>query len=569
MDQIKKLLASLSVRQRIYIVAAAVLVIAGIVAFTNYRSERDFRPLYTGMAPEDAAAVVQKLRESGVEFRLAENGTGVMVPSARVAELRLQMAGAGLPKTGRVGFELFDKTNFGATDFAEHINYRRAVEGELERSVMALAEVEQARVHVTFPKDSVFLESREPAKASIMVKLRRGAKLAPANVTAICHLVASAVEGLNPESISVVDMNGNLLSRPRKNGLDAEEASEAGLEYRRQIEKDLVAKIAATLDPLLGPEKFRAGASVECDFSGGEQSEETFDPARSVMVSSQKTEDVSGTNLASGVPGTASALPRPTSRPGASGAGTTRRTESIAYQSSRLVRRVKLPQGTVKRMSVAVLLDQNVRWEGAGAEARRIIEPPPPERVKAIRDIVAAATGLIPDRGDQLIVESLPFESTLTAEPAPAPPPPASPAPPFALPPWLEQALRQKNPVLLAAAAGAVLLFVLAGAFLAFRARRKRRRVELAQQQEVAAAKPVAELAGPEDVAAAEQELEAQLAEQQAAHHRMELESLRSLKLPPVATKKAEVLTKHLVESAKKDPTAAAQILRTWLYDVD
>ncbi len=134
------------------------------------------------MSPEDAAAVVQKLRESGTEFRLAENGTGVLVPSARVAELRLQMAGAGLPKTGRVGFELFDKTNFGATDFAEHINYRRAVEGELERSVMALAEVEQARVHVTFPKDSVFLESRQPAKASIMVKLRPGAKLAPANV---------------------------------------------------------------------------------------------------------------------------------------------------------------------------------------------------------------------------------------------------------------------------------------------------------------------------------------------------------------------------------------------------
>jgi flagellar M-ring protein FliF len=285
------------------------------------------------------------------------------------------------------------------------------------------------------------------------------------------------------------------------------------------------------------------------------------------MVSSQKTEDASGTNLASGVPGTASALPRPTSRPGASGAGTTRRTESIAYQTSRLVRRVKLPQGTVKRMSVAVLLDHNVRWEGAGAKAKRIIEAPAPERVKAIRDLVAAATGLTPERGDQLIVESLPFESTLTAEPLPAPSPAAPPPAPFALPPWLEQLLRQKNPVLLGAAAGAALLFVFAAAFLVFRARKKRRHVEVAKA--VAGAKPIPELASPEDVAAAEQQLEAKLAEQQAMKSRMELEALRSLKLPPIATKKAEVLTKHLVESAKKDPTVTAQIMRTWLYDAD
>jgi flagellar M-ring protein FliF len=567
MDQIKKLIASLSLRQRIYIAAATVLVIAALVAFTNWRRERDFRPLYSAMSPEDAAAVVQKLHESGTEYRLAENGTGILVPSARVAELRLQMAGAGLPKTGRVGFELFDKTNFGATDFAEQVNYHRAVEGELERSVMALAEVEQARVHVTFPKDSVFLESRQPAKASIMVKLRPGAKLSPANVTAVCHLVASAVEGLSPESISLLDMDGNLLSRPRRDTTDGEQPSEAALEYRKQIEKDLVMKINSTLDPLLGPEKFRAGVSVECDFAGGEQSEETFDPSRSVMVSSEKTEDVNGTSLASGVPGTASALPRPTSRPGASGAGATRRTESIAYQTSRLVRKTRLPQGALKRMSVAVLLDQNVHWEGAGEQAKRIIEPPSPERIKAIRDLVAAATGLIPDRGDQLIVESLPFESTLSAGRPASPPPAVRPAAPFALTKWIEQLVRRKDLALSAAAAGAVLLVLLAVAYLAFQTKRKRQRVELAASVE--GGQQVPELASPEDVENAEQQLEAKLAEQQALKHRMELEALRSIKLPAVATKKAEVLAKHLVETAKKDPVATAQILRTWLYDMD
>ncbi|MGA2324807.1 MAG: flagellar basal-body MS-ring/collar protein FliF [Bryobacteraceae bacterium] len=565
MAQIKNLIASLSVRQRIYIIAAVVLVIGSLYAFTSWKREQDFRPLYSGLAPEDGNAVVQKLRETGAEYRLNDTGTAVLVPSARVAELRLQMAGAGLPKSGRVGFELFDKSNFGVTDFTERINYRRAIEGELERSVMALAEVEQARVHVTFPKDSVFLDARQPAKASVLVKLRPAARLSPANVLAVCHLVASAVEGLAPEAVSVLDMNGNLLSRPRRSStLDGEEPSEASLDYRRQIEKDLVAKVTATLDPLLGPEKFRAGASVECDFTGGEQSEETYDPTRSVMASAQKTEDISGANLASGVPGTASSLPRPTSRPGSSGTGMTRRTENIAYQSSRLVRRTRLPQGTVKRMSLAVLLDQNARWEGAGLQAKRIIEPPAPETMKVIRDLVAAATGLNTGRGDQLIVESLPFEATLSAEQPGMPSGPAAPAP-AAPQTWLEQLMHQKNPILLGAVGGIVLLLLALLAFLFFALRRKRRAIGLATA--VGAGRGIPALEAGATAEQVEQQLESRLAEQQVLKHQMDAQTLESIKLPAVSSKKSEVLAKHLVETTKKDPTAAAQILRTWLYD--
>src|SRR5215472_1772742 len=244
----RKLLASLSLRQRITIVVAAVLAGAGLFALVRWRREADFRPLFTEMAAEDAGAVVQKLKEAGVPYRLSENGATVMVPSDRIAEWRLGMAAAGLPKSGRIGFELFDKTNFGATEFTEHINYRRALEGELERSVMALAEVEQARVHLTFPKDSVFLEARQPAKGSVMVKLRPGARLEPPNVLAICHLVASAVEGLAPEAVSVLDTRGNLLSRPHHSlSPDMPEPSDGLLEYRQKIEADLLAKINSTL----------------------------------------------------------------------------------------------------------------------------------------------------------------------------------------------------------------------------------------------------------------------------------------------------------------------------------
>ncbi len=565
MSQLKALIASLSLRQRILILAAAVLVAGGMMAFTRWRHEQDFRPLFTNMPPEDAAAVVQKLRESGTEFRLSENGTTVLAPSERAAELRLQMASAGLPKNGRAGFELFDRTNFGVTDFAEHINFRRALEGELERSVMALSEVESARVHLTFAKDSVFLESQHPAKASVLVKLKPGARLAPANVLAVCHLVASAVEGLAPEAVSLLDMNGNLLNRPRAASPDGEQNSEAALDYKQHVEKDLLAKINTTLEAVTGPEKYRAGVSVDCDFSGGEQTEEAFDPARSVMTSSQKTEDVSGANSASGVPGTASVLPRPSSRPGSGGLGMTRRTESINYQTSRTVRRVRLPEGAVKRISAAVLLDYTLRWEGTGPKAKRILEPPSPERLKAVRDLVAGAIGLDSARGDQLILETIPFEQTLAIEPPPAPAAPGKPAPGLVvLPPWLQRIADQKSVVPGAAAAGALLL-----ALIYWLIRRKRRPGDVGMLGALAGRQTGEIGAAPSPVDAAQRELETRLAEQQAAKQRLEAEALSSLKLPPPKTKKTEVLTKHIAESVKKDPTGAAQILRTWLNDME
>jgi flagellar M-ring protein FliF len=545
MDQLRKLYASLTLKQRISVLLAAVVAIGSLVSLSRWNKERDFTPLYTGLSQEDAAAVLAKVRESGSEFRLSENGSSVLAPSARAAELRLQLAAAGIPKSGRIGFELFDRNNFGSSDFTEQINYHRALEGELERSVMALAEVEQARVHLTFAKESLFLDSRQPAKASVLVKLRPGAHLSPQNVAAICQLTSSAVEGLAAESVSVVDMRGNLLSRPRRQGSpDSPEPDEAMLDYRQKIERDLLAKIAGTLEPVVGPDKFRAGVSVECDFSSGEQSEESFDPSKSVMVSSQKTEDISGTNSASGVPGTASNLPRPTSRPGAGGSSTTRRTESVAYQSSRTVRRTRLPQGTVKRLSVSILLDQNP------VKGKRPPEPPSPEKLKSIRELVAGAIGFSTERGDQLVIESLPFELAPVAEPMPA----APPAPVTGLPPWLEKALKNRTAVLIGAGAALLLVAVLGFAVL----RSRKRKQSVAVQPQLPAGSSSAEFA---------QQVEAQLAEQAALKHRQETEALNALKMPAVTTKKAEILSKHIAEEAKKDSVVMAQVLRTWINE--
>ncbi|MGB7760576.1 MAG: flagellar basal-body MS-ring/collar protein FliF [Bryobacteraceae bacterium] len=564
----KSVFANLTLRQRVTIGLIVMAVAAGLYALVHWQKEADFKPLYTGLAPEDAGAIVQKLKESGVEYRLPESGGVVMVPSSRLAELRLAMATAGLPRSGRIGFELFDKANLGATEFTEHVNYRRALEGELERSVICLAEVEQARVHITFPKESVFLDSQEPAKASVLVKIRPGAHLATENVQAINHLVASAVEGLAPDAVSVLDMNGNLLGRPKAaGGLEGPESSEAALEYRHKVEADLLAKIASTLEPLLGAGKYRAGVSVECDFTAGEQSEELYDPARSVMLTSQRSEDNSGSAAAAGMPGTPSTLPRPTPRP-ASGAGrNTRVTENITYQASRTVKKTRLPAGTVRKMSLAVLVDHELSWQRDKNGYQRILVPPSADKLKVVRDLVTGVTGFNAERGDQITIESLPFESTLTLEPPQpqAPAPPAKPAGPLGLP---------LDPKTLSIAAGAALGLVLLGFLAALLLRGKNRapRGKVDLRQALPGGTEGGEPAAPGIAAPGsnvEQQIESRLAERDAMQQKMEAQALNALNLKPVITKTAEVLAKHLREKIKQDPETPAQVLRTWIREED
>lgn len=573
MEQIQRLFAGLTLRQKISIAIAILVVVGGLTYGQRWNKERDLRPLFTNLAAEDSGAIVEKLKAANVEYTVADNGS-IMVPSARVAELRLEMAAGGLPRTGRLGFEIFDKTNLGTTDFAEHVNYRRAIEGELERSVMALAAVERARVHVTFAKDSVFLDNRQPAKASVLVKLKLGSRLTPQNVTAIQHLTASAVEGLSPDAISVVDMDGTLLSKPRRDPDSDTAASGAMAEYRQALEKEYLTKIKATLDPLLGPEKYRTGVSLDCDFTSGEQSEESFDPTRSVMVTSQKTEDASGISSPSGVPGTASSLPRPVPRGGSSGGGVSRKTENVSYQTSRVVKHLKLPQGMLKRISISVLVDQSIRWEGTGPKAKRVLEPPAPEKLKVVRDVLAGVVGFQQDRGDLILVETLPFEATLTSPP-PDETPKATPAPPPAfgipLPAWFTPLLGTAPAPVWIGAGACLLIVVLLIIFLLMRKlmRRGSPRGTL-QDSRTALADPASngsrQISPGAQKSAFEEKASSVMAANQLERDRLDREALASLQLPP-QTKKAEVLKKVIAEQAQKDPAAIAQLLRTWITD--
>lgn len=582
--QIRELYLRLSLRQRLAIGGAAAAILLLLAGLVHWQTERNFRPLFTKLSAEEAGPVLERLKESGAEIRLADGGTTIKVPAERVDELRIQLASAGLPKSGRMGFELFDRANFGASEFAEQVNYHRAMEGELERSIVTIREVETARVHITQPRQRLFLENRQPAKASVLVRLRPGAELARGNVQAIEHLVASAVEGLLPENVSVLDMRGTLLSRARTDPESGDGSNAALLAYREKMERGLSDKIRATLEPLLGADGFRAVVSLDCDLASGDQSEERFDPASSVMTVSQRSEEGTGQPVAGGIPGTPSNLPRPNGRPLSGSAGTAyRKSESTSYQTSRVVRRIQFPHGQVKRLSASVLLDHVVRTEGR----RRVVEPPAPERVRAIRDLVAATIGFQQERGDQLIVEALPFEAT-RLESAPALPAKPATRPRLVLPEffpgWLRMPLEGHlnwlldqpwMPAALLGLVSAALALLAAG--LRRITRRLRRKslpsasqagggIKVSQGPELEAGPEAALLeVGDGEGLGGPRSLEEQIRERDQLQEQLTRAAIEQLEIPKAEVRRSEVLSRHVAETAVKNPEAVANLMRSWM----
>src|SRR4029077_20492793 len=358
-----------------------------------------FQTLYADLDPQEAQGIVQKLQDQKVPYELAPDGRTVKVASDKLAEVRIQLASQGLPESGRIGFEIFDRTNFGLTNFQEQVNYQRALEGELARSIMTLAEVEAARVHLVLAKESLFQSSDDQTKASVILKLKDGRTLTQSAAQGIVSVVASSVKGLTPEKVVLIDYRGKILSRNESgdSGLSAQQ-----LDARGRLETELSNKIVQILEPAVGQGKVRPQVSVVMNFQQVEETVEQYDPQGSVVRSEQKQQERVSTDERNGgvALGAAAGFAVPTdSLSGTTGSDVLKQNETINYEVSKAVRHVVNPVGKVERMSVAVVIDNFTKTTIDNSSKQEVVqEPRSSEEMNKYRELVAAAIGFNPDR---------------------------------------------------------------------------------------------------------------------------------------------------------------------------
>lgn len=420
-DQMVSIAKGLSVAQKIIGVLVVALVIGGLSALTAVDTTMDHKILFSGLSQEDAGEVVAKLQEQRIPYKLSESGTAILVPAAMVYETRLSLAGEGLPRGGGVGFEIFDETKLGTTDYVQRLNYQRALQGELARTIRQFQQILEARVHIATPKESVFIEDEKPPTASISVKLRGREKLSQHQIQSIVNLVASAVPGLTTENVTLVDTTGRLLYRKQEseNGV----LSGNQLEYQFQVEDTFRKKIESMIEEVVGLEKVRARVTAELDFSKVDVTEENFDPEGQVVRSEQllTEEDVGGGSNPQGIPGVKGELATfaEAGEQGAAGGNTyTRNNVTRNYEVSRQTKRTQETGGSIKRLSVAVMVDGTyekvVDKEGNSSLK---YETRTPEEIRFFNKLVKNAIGYNEERGDQVEVVSMPFALSMVPEP--------------------------------------------------------------------------------------------------------------------------------------------------------
>ena len=405
-----------------------------------------YSPLFSQLDRDDASAIVAKLKELKVPYRIEADGATVEVPESKARELRLELAGSGLPHGGGVGFESFDKMRLGATDFEQRVLYRRALEGELTRTIDTLGAVQSARVHLVLPEKSVFITRGEPASASIVLRLHGGRALGPSEVGGVVHLVASAVPGLDADHITVVTTEGAMLHRPRKSAGAGEDGAEGEDDARvaaRSYESSLEDRVRAMLEKVVGPGHADVRVTAEIDPARVERLEEHYDPAKSALRSEEQSTERGGTDpneTVAGVPGAESNLPTGVARGSAAGkaapstsgsaapapapapttvsaappAGAVRESHTRNYELDHVSEKRTIGGGALKRLTVAVVLDGVKSDKGPIARPR--------EELDKLATLVRSAAGASETRGDLVTVESMPFAIGVDAPNESAPP---------------------------------------------------------------------------------------------------------------------------------------------------
>ncbi|QQC63075.1 flagellar basal-body MS-ring/collar protein FliF [Paraburkholderia ginsengisoli] len=402
----------------IFAVALLVAIVAGLFLWSR---APDYKVLFSNLSDRDGGSIIAALQQANIPYKLSDNGGAILVPAEQVHEMRLRLASQGLPKSGSVGFELMDNQKFGISQFDEQINYQRALEGELERTIESISTVKSARVHLAIPKPSVFVRDKEAPSAAVLVNLFPGRVLDEGQVVAITHMVSSAVPEMPVHGVTILDQDGNLLTQPTTgSGLDATQ-----LKYRQQIERNTQQRINAILAPLFGAGNAHSQVSADIDFSHSEQTSENYGPngnPQQAAIRSQQSSSATEMSQggASGVPGALSNQPpQPASAPitagnGASGVSTTpvsdRKDSTTNYELDKTVRHIDQPMGGIRRLSVAVVVNY---LRVADAKGNVTMQPVTADKLAQVTQLVKDAMGFDAARGDSVNVVNSAFTADI------------------------------------------------------------------------------------------------------------------------------------------------------------
>ena len=406
-EQLKLAWQRMNPRQRMIVAGGTLVTIVGMVVLTVMMSSTDYKPLMTGLEAEDAQTISQQLAAKKIDFKMMPDGKGIEVAANQLDAARMEVASQGTTHSGRMGFELFDKSSWGQTEFDEKVNYQRALEGELERTIGTLSYVKSARVHLVMPRDSVFLDRSQPAKASVALRLKREG-MDQEQTDAIARLVSGAVENLAPVDVAIIDADRNELLNRHSSTMEG-----------RELEDEFSKRLMATLGPVVGVDNLRTSVNVEYDLTSSEESEDKYDPNVSALLTTQKTMEQAGQADDGGVAGTASNLPTTpgkgtTQSEDANADGTTQtsKSENSTFGVNKFSRHTIAPAGRIRRVTAAILVNdfsdkKMVNGKMVGSTYKRS-----PAQLKQLQDLAAAVIGVDSQRGDLVTVENMTFDNT-------------------------------------------------------------------------------------------------------------------------------------------------------------
>jgi flagellar M-ring protein FliF len=401
-----------------------VALIGGAIISLSFLNKETYQPLFSGLSTEDASMIVAKLKEQKIPYKLTAGGTSIHVPKERLHDVRLALAGQNsLPGGGGTGFELFDKTNYGMTEFMQNVNYKRAIQGELSRTINQLPGVKSSRVHIAIPDKSLYGDREKDVTASVFLKLGSSRTLSKEEVSGIVHLVSGSVEGLRSENVTVIDSNGKVLFKSdRSDGPLA--LSGQQYEIQKGVERKIEESIQSMLDRFLPASRSIVRVTAELNLRKVEKVQEEYQPDKKVPTAEKKSAErsVNTTAKPGGVPGVAAAVakngsPPPQEDTTRRSSETQREESQITYEVGKTVSKIVEPYGDIKRLSVAVLVDGKYDKAGSGGKKEEIKYIPRTQKdLDNIKALVASAVGFNEARGDKLEVANIPFETDPLAD---------------------------------------------------------------------------------------------------------------------------------------------------------